>query len=365
MTQFVAEPSPASVARVQTRGRLAASVVLAAASLLFVGDAGVRVAGALGDDLKLFSLGGLNGDETEVTEASVLGPQSVVIQAGENNLASLLASGSVQALVSQFGAGNEVQLQQDGQGLVSVVEQGRLPGAASVFEAELASRRAPADPFGGVSGARAFIDQAGVNNRSLVGQFASGASADVIQRGSNNFSSLFQSGADASAFISQAGERNSSVILQHDFAVRTNVVQVGQDGLSDARQWDQSSGSIAQVFQAGSRGMSDIDQAGVRNLATVVQWDGGERAASTVIQDGDQGEVRVDQAGMELVSIVRQTAGLGNVADVYQIGLNNVSEIAQSGVANRASSHQSGAGNRSTIIQSGSNNVAAVRQSGL
>jgi hypothetical protein len=365
VTQAVAEPGSTAAPKTRIGARLGASAALAAVSLLCVSDAGVRVAGALGDNLKLFSLGGLNGGEATEAEASVVGPQSVVIQAGEDNLARIMASGAVQSLVSQFGSNNEVQLRQDGDGLVSVVEQGRAPGAASAFEAELARRPAAADPFGGVSGNRAFIDQAGVNNRSLVGQFGTGASADVIQRGAGNLSSLFQVGTDASAFVSQAGERNSSIIMQHDFAVRANIVQTGEDGLSEARQWDQSSGSIAQVFQAGSRGMSDIDQAGVRNLATVVQWDQGERAASTVIQDGDQGEVRVDQAGVELVSIVRQTAGLGNVAEVYQVGLNNVSEIAQSGVANRASAHQSDAGNRSTIIQSGSNNVAAVRQSGL
>ncbi len=364
MTDAVADSDVAVVAPAGRNRRLAATVVLAVLSLVWVGDAGVRVVQSMGDAPKLFSLGGLNAD-AEGADATAPGPQSVLIQTGQGNLAAILSSGAAQSLVSQFGADNEVQVRQDGDGLISVVEQGRAPGAASVFETDLAGRRAGVDPLGGVSGNRAFIDQMGVNNRSLIGQFGTGATADVVQRGAGNLSSIFQSGADASVFVSQAGERNGSVIMQHDFAVRANVVQVGEDGLSEARQWDQSSGSIAQVFQAGSRSMSDIDQAGVRNLATVVQWDGSERVASTVIQDGALGQARVDQAGVELVSIVRQVSGEANVAEVYQAGLNNVSEILQSGATNMAAARQSGSGNRSAITQSGTGNVASVSQSAL
>lgn len=364
MTDAVADSAPTGGAPASRTRRLAATVVLAVMSLAWVGDAGLRAVRSMSDAPKLFSLGGTDADAGGA-DATAPVPQSILIQTGQGNLAAILSSGAVQSLVSQFGAGNEVQVRQDGDGLVSVVEQGRASGAASVFEADLAGRRAGTDPLGGVSGNRAFIDQRGVNNRSLIGQFGMGGSADVVQRGAGNLSSIFQSGADASVFVSQAGERNSSVIQQHDFAVRTNIVQVGEDGLSEARQWDQSSGSIAQVFQAGSRSMSDIDQAGVRNLATVVQWHASERVASTVIQDGALGQAKVDQAGVELVSIVRQTSGEAKVADVYQVGLNNVSEILQSGIANVASTRQSGGGNQSAITQSGSGNVASVSQSAL
>lgn len=345
--------------------RLSGFAAMVLASVLCVSDVPRLVLTAFGDPLNLFSLTGISGGGADEGDLDSVTATSILIQRGEGNLARLVSLGPVQALVSQFGQNNTVQLRQDGEGLVSVVEQGRIPGTNSVFETELAQRASPVDPFAGVSGNRAFIDQTGINNRSIVGQFGIGGQVDVVQGGQGNLSSIFQPGNDAVAFVSQAGQRNGSILIQNDFAVRASVVQTGTDGLSEARQWDQSSGSIAQVFQAGSRNLSDIDQAGVRNLATVVQWDLSDRAASTVIQDGNLGQVRVDQAGSDLVSIVRQATGEENQSDVFQGGSGHISEISQSGVRNMASVKQSGAGNRSVISQSGSGNVATVQQSPL
>lgn len=349
--------------RPSTRSETLAAIV--AASLLVATDAGLRVMGFAGGEtpLNLFSLQTAEAAAGE-PDAGLSEGFSILTQAGQDNFARIVGRGPVGAFVSQFGRGNETQILQDGSGLISVVEQGRAPGAASIFEADLAQvRSGSGDPFGGVSGNRAFIDQAGSNNRSVVGQFGSDALADVFQRGSDNVSSILQSGADASAFVTQTGERNGSLIRQHDFSVRASVTQIGAGGLSEARQWDQSSGSELRVYQAGSQAMSDIDQGGVRNMAMVVQWDQSDRVSSTIIQDGERGHARVDQAGEELNSIVRQRAGLANVAEVYQAGLAHVSEIDQTGDGNQARVRQGATGNRSTIVQSGGNNVATVTQS--
>lgn len=351
--------------RPSTRSETLAAIV--AASLLVATDAGLRVMGssAGGTPLNLFSLQTTDAAASE-RAPGLSGGFSMLTQTGQDNLARIVGFGPVGALVSQFGRANQVEILQDGSGLISVVEQGRAPGAVSIFEADLAQvRSGSTDPFGGVSANRAFIDQAGTNNRSVVGQFGSDALADVFQRGVDNVSSVLQSGADASAFVTQTGERNTSLIRQHDFSVRASVTQIGSDGLSDARQWDQSSGSELRVYQAGALAMSDIDQGGVRNMAMLVQWDGSERVSSTIVQDGERGHARVDQAGEALTAIVRQRAGYGNVAEVYQAGLANVSGIDQSGEDNQARTRQGATGNRSTIIQTGSGNVATVTQSAL
>ncbi|HST91230.1 MAG TPA: hypothetical protein VLJ13_03450 [Brevundimonas sp.] len=349
--------------RPSTRSETLAAIV--AASLLVATDAGLWVMGSSAGEtpLNLFSLQTTDA-AASVTGAGLSEGFSILTQSGQDNLARIVGFGPVSALVSQFGRANQVEILQQGSGLISVVEQGLAPGAASIFEADLAQvRSGTTDPFGGVSGNRAFIDQAGTNNRSVVGQFGSDALADVFQRGADNLSSILQSGNDASAFVSQTGERNGSMLRQHDFSVRASVTQIGTDGRSEGRQWDQSSGSELRVYQAGSQAMSDIDQGGVRNMAMLVQWDQSERVSSTIIQDGTRAHARVDQAGEDLTAIVRQRSGEGNVAEVYQAGLANVSEIDQSGDGNQARSRQGATGNRSTIVQNGSGNVAVVTQS--
>lgn len=343
--------------------RWGAIALVLGASLLCARDAVIQARASLQPGLNLFSLGGPFAIDSAAIGSTASGSDADGLRRGRSESVDLLTSGPTRSGIHRFGQENAVDVRQDGTGLVSIVEQGRASAGRSAFEAELAFRSEGADLFVGVSGNRAFIDQGGVNNRSVVGQFGDNSEVDVIQRGTGQVSRVFQSGNDSSVFVSQAGELNGSLIQQHDFAVRANVVQSGQGGLSDVRQWDQASGSIAQVFQVGARNMSDIDQAGVRNLAKVVQWDQAERSAATVIQDGDLGEVRVDQAGTELVSIVRQTAGLSQVADVFQAGSDQVSEVQQSGATHNALARQQGTRNRSTITQSGSGHVAVVIQS--
>ena len=184
------------------------------------------------------------------------------------------------AVIDQEGAFNNAETYQDyltGRQATNLVEihqvSSRSNGASD-------ANYAVAEQFG--SGNSILINQDG--NDFFSGAVRSDATA--VQNGSDHVSTINQSGADNIAVSWQEGEGNNSLIVQSGYGGAANSAFVGQYGnYNTAYVGQEGEGNIAEVNQYSDENIAGVDQFGWGNEAYVTQTYG-DLNASFIAQNG-------------------------------------------------------------------------------
>ncbi|MCL3880774.1 hypothetical protein [Marivita sp. GX14005] len=318
------------------------------------------------------------GNDATVTQSGGTGSGSVVLQTGDNDIATVVqsdtggsdtnsstiqqlgGSGTQTATVTQSyngsglentalivqdstQGGNVAAVTQDGDDNFADARQG--PGAAvNCF-----------DPFGCSGTTPAAITNSDTN---------------IVQSGTNNSATTTQivgsnGGDNNRAAIDQNGLSNNASILQGTGAVANtwfipNPASTDNDNLADILQDGDGNASI--IAQGGESGVAFSSQFGNDNSSDIVQSGGipGLGNATTVVQDGDRNTSTVTQSSTNGDLPVVPS---GTVANVQQTGNDNESHVTQKPLGGHfASVMQMGDDHFSLIEQDGLLNIAKVTQ---
>jgi trimeric autotransporter adhesin len=195
-----------------------------------------------GNTSTVFQVGDANA--IQVAQAADLFNNSLAVQAGNENVAS----------IAQDGTGNDVTLIQGVNdtvnGLIAPPNEDGTP-SENPFDALFAA--APVEPVESTQGAVEIVQ---IGDANTVTAFQGGVAnaASLKQTGSGNTSTSFQGDSTAgvlavvgnAADVTQTGDANDSTIIQ---AGDENVVQLTQTG-----------GDVSTVFQLGSQNAAQVAQ---------------------------------------------------------------------------------------------------------
>lgn len=276
-------------------------------------------------------------------------------QWGWDNFADVVqrASGNEVTTLTQYGNGNEVDIDQNEVGnFVDIVEQGNeLTAGVGNYASLQFNSENNGTSANGVHGAADFTTDYG--SARVPGQ------ASVMQLGSDNTLNYTASGGPNNLYgFMQDGTGNDIAAVSSGTANEVAVTQIHDDNIvSSLQSGDENS---AGIIEEGNFNALDIRQTGDRN-----------RVRAFVVGSGNNS---LTGGGFSQPALI---AARGTLApgDLFQAGDDNrisldvtsdrnLFAISQTGSRNKVTGTVAGAANQALVIQSGDDNFAAYTQTG-